>query len=766
MQQKGKLAALLFTDLAAFNDTEQQHQKLDETEISRLKLVFQQSIEAFGGNIQHTHSGGSICIFDSASQAIKAAMHFQSKLKNEKKKLPNRIGLHIDEIWTENGNVPEGIIDIVSGIHSIEGENTILFSNDFYQQIKSQPEFEAVLIGSFGLKNPDHPVTVYALANEGFTVQKKSNFHFGISLKNLKRTPFLILIPAILTILFLGWLWWKNKGTEKIAPLENTIAILPFLNLDGNKNETRALCIGMQFELQRKLEWIGGFTTISAQSVEKFRGLQTDVQKISNELGGVKFLVSGTVQSIGNRAKVYVTLFDAPAGKKIWTQVFHGETLEIFNLQETIARQIGEKVNVKIMPAELTMLKKMPTQNSEALLHYIAALDFFVKETFSPPASTTTNTGENPSLNTNLQNIFSLCNKALQSDPLMADAILLKSKTLIYRYQNASSGTGEVDSIRSLCRQALSLKPDWSEIYILLSQLQHEDSNIQPDPVTGLMPIQLMEKVLEMNPDDFDTNKELGYYYSVKDPDPERSIHHYKTALRINPLSPWIANTYLDFATPYWNIYEYPVAEYYLKKATELSPNPSVSAEAMKRLCSMFIQTRQPDSVFRYSQLLLAMGDNTALYFSAEVNCILLDSCQKACDIYALAWSRFPDNGKEHRWGYALWKTGKKEEGSSHIKQALDFFRENKKKGLRENYNYELAGIYAFLGDNQKALEILKNMNQDNCWNMGMLNLIKIDPLFKSLQNESVFNQVIAAETEKRLHTRESIRKMEEDGTL
>lgn len=766
MQQHLRLAAILFADIAELNAAMQRNEALAQAEIRPYQTLIQTTVDNYNGKMLNNYRDGILCIFDNATQALRAAMIIQNILKNERPAVHLRIGLHISNIGPENENVSGDGVNIASGIQSISNENAILFSNEFFQQIKNQPEFTTSLLGSFQFKNVNYPVIVYALSNEGFTVSKKLSAEAKLKLTGSKRQPIMVILLILLAVVVSGSIWWKNNKSNAIKAGENTIAILPFQNLTANKQENEPFCIGFGLELQRKLEWIGGLTTISAHSVEKYRDNELSVQNISRELGGVKFLVKGTVQRNGNRFKVFVSLIDAPAGKQVWAETFPGEMIDVFAQQEKIAREIADHLRVKITPAERPELKKLPSANAGALGHYNEALRFYVKLAYAHHSTWPATLTENYSLNANYRNILTLCDKALQTDPALSDAILLKAKAMLFRHRYFSSGPDVADSIRHLCRQALSASPASQEIFVLLSQLQPAGIKLKPDPVTGLMHGQLLEKALKIKPNNFEVNLELGNYYACQEPDPEKSIHHFKIALRINPLSAWTANIYLDFATPYWNVYDYAVAEYYLKKSIELSVNSSFSGEAMKRLCMIYIQTKKPDSVFRYAGLLLAQGDKNALYYSAEAKCMLQDSCAKACEMYAQVWSSFQYPAKENRWGYALWKSGKKEEGLKHLHEGLITFRKYDSLGLQDFNNYEVAGIYAFLGEKEKAIGVLKNMDQDKGWNMGLLNLVKFDPLFTNLRDDPVFNSIVAGETEKRLRLREKIREQEAEGSL
>ena len=81
--------------------------------------------------------------------------------------------------------------------------------------------------------------------------------------------------------------------------------------------------------------------------------------------------------------------------------------------------------------------------------------------------------------------------------------------------------------------------------------------------------------------------------------------------------------------------------------------------------------------------------------------------------------------------------------------------------------HYDLAGVYAFRGDNEKAYKNLKIFNQKQLIPKWMVTLIKDDPLFAGLRNEPEFQQIVRDVEAKYQAEHERVRKwLEEQGKL
>ena len=83
------------------------------------------------------------------------------------------------------------------------------------------------------------------------------------------------------------------------------------------------------------------------------------------------------------------------------------------------------------------------------------------------------------------------------------------------------------------------------------------------------------------------------------------------------------------------------------------------------------------------------------------------------------------------------------------------------------NTYYDLAGVYAFRGEKDKAYKNLRIFNQTQRIPLWMAMLIKTDPLFNSIRNEPEFQQIVKDVEAKYQAEHERVRKwLEEQGKL
>jgi hypothetical protein len=124
-----------------------------------------------------------------------------------------------------------------------------------------------------------------------------------------------------------------------------------------------------------------------------------------------------------------------------------------------------------------------------------------------------------------------------------------------------------------------------------------------------------------------------------------------------------------------------------------------------------------------------------------------------------------------HRIGYAYWQNGYKEEAEHFFNEQIIYCnRINELKrlqGLTLNTYYDLAGVYAFRGEKDKAYRNLRIFNQSQLIDHNMAMLIKTDPLFNSIRKDPEFQQIVRDIESKYQAEHERVRKwLEENGML
>ena len=158
------------------------------------------------------------------------------------------------------------------------------------------------------------------------------------------------------------------------------LAILPFDNL--GRAEDDYFADGITEEITSRIARISGLQVISRQSAVQYAGSDKSLQQIGEELG-VDYVLEGTIRSDratdgSGQIRVTPQLIQVSDDAHLWTNPYTANLVpgEIFGVQEQIAEQIAEALNVTLLAPERHGLAARPTDNPEAYDQFLRAQDY------------------------------------------------------------------------------------------------------------------------------------------------------------------------------------------------------------------------------------------------------------------------------------------------------------------------------------------------------------------------------------------------------
>lgn len=135
------------------------------------------------------------------------------------------------------------------------------------------------------------------------------------------------------------------RTADKTAP-RRSIAVLPFSYL-GRDTDNAYIADGFTAEIITGLSRVRPLRVISWTSSMTLKGNTRSTRDIGAELG-VDQIVEGTVQQEGPRIRVAARLVDTNSDDRIWSHAYAGELGELFAIQERLAREIAEFLDLSL----------------------------------------------------------------------------------------------------------------------------------------------------------------------------------------------------------------------------------------------------------------------------------------------------------------------------------------------------------------------------------------------------------------------------------
>lgn len=373
-----RLAAILFTDIVGSTAIMQNDELRAISLNKRYVTVLRQYVLSRGGEILNDYGDGSLCCFSSITEALQCAIEMQKELQKEPK-VPLRIGLHVGEVFFDDGKVMGDGVNIASRVQSLGVANSIFFSSEVNSKIKNQQEFKSVSLGRFEFKNVDEPMEIFALANEGLVIPKKEEMSGKLKeiQKKSTRKKLIIIAGLFLVLVTAFFMYQKMFKAAGFSGGDRSVAVLPFEN--SGLNDSNVILDGITQDVISKLSKISSLQKVIAWfSVKNFKKRTKSVREIADELG-VATILTGTIEKLAGNIHIYAELIDVSNNKILWGEEYNFDDKDLLSIQSKVAVKIVTALKATLTPEERKSLSRQYTENVEAYKLYLIGRSFWNK---------------------------------------------------------------------------------------------------------------------------------------------------------------------------------------------------------------------------------------------------------------------------------------------------------------------------------------------------------------------------------------------------
>ena len=187
---------------------------------------------------------------------------------------------------------------------------------------------------------------------------------------------------VIIAVLFLAvcvLLYPKIFKTDKFEDIRDTdeisIAVLPFTNMSSDI-EQEYFCDGIAEDILNDLTQLEGLHVIARTSSFAFKDKNQDIREIGLKLGA-QTIVEGSVRKTENRLRITAQLINVADGYHLWSERYDRNLEDVFAIQNEIAKNIVQALDIKLNQRENRALGKAKTEDVQAYDFYIRGRDYY-----------------------------------------------------------------------------------------------------------------------------------------------------------------------------------------------------------------------------------------------------------------------------------------------------------------------------------------------------------------------------------------------------
>lgn len=337
MAARSKLAVILHADVVDSTALVQKDERVAHERIRDVFLRFSETIAAYGGIAHEIRGDALVAEFERASDAVGAALAFQAANAEHNFSLTDairpdmRVGIALGEVVVAHGTLTGAGVVLAQRLEQLAESGGVAIQGAVSEAVPARLPFVYESLGERSLKGFDMPIRAYAVAlSEGSEMPAPETTR-----------------PAV-----------REPATKPF------IAVLPFDNLSADP-EHGFFADGITEEIITELSRFQSLQVLARTSAFGLKEKAMGVLELHGEFG-INYVLEGSVRRAGSRVRITAKLIDARTGSQVWAERYDRDLIDVFDLQDEIARGVVAVVPERLGHAELERAKRQVPGNLSA----------------------------------------------------------------------------------------------------------------------------------------------------------------------------------------------------------------------------------------------------------------------------------------------------------------------------------------------------------------------------------------------------------------
>ena len=375
-----KISAIFSADVSGYSRLMGDNEEATVRTLTAYREVMSGLIARHGGRVIDSPGDNLLAEFASVVDALRCAWEVQQELGGRNKELVEsrrmhfRIGINLGDVIEEDGRLYGDGVNVAARLESLAAPGGINISGTAFDQVKNKLPYRFGYIGEQQVKNIQDPVRVYrvAMTPEAPAVAVDDEPKTA----GLPRAVLVGLVIAGIAVLSAGFYFWVDMHARSLSARSPagaagdqiaqraSIAVLPFKNLSGDPQQ-EYFSDGITNDIITDLSRFKELLVIASNTVFTYKGKTVNVTTIGRELG-VRYIIEGSVQKIGDSVRINAQLIDAADGTHIWADRYERAYQDIFKLQGEIVQAIVATLAINITQTERARAMRKSPQDLQA----------------------------------------------------------------------------------------------------------------------------------------------------------------------------------------------------------------------------------------------------------------------------------------------------------------------------------------------------------------------------------------------------------------
>ena len=336
-----KIAVIFVADVVGYSKHMEKDENATIKSYNAYEKILNKLLKKYKGSVFNTAGDSVLAEFPSAVNAVECGVDFQNEIKKRNQsdkvdvKLEFRLGINMGDVVKKDNNLIGDGVNIAARLEALAQPNGITISKSVYDFVMPKTKMTFNDLGVQKVKQNEF---------HAFDILLDPSQKRKLNIKPKLNIPLIGAIAAALIIAFVGVFYLNSvpeqqEVKEEITDTSKPIILVAPIKASGLSEDQKGFARGITESMVSTFSSYKGIRVLSSStSFHSEKENMTD--KAVRDEYGVNFIIRGSMQVMGENARLNLEITDSKIGEVVDTRKRDFKLSDIFSVQDQLSEEI------------------------------------------------------------------------------------------------------------------------------------------------------------------------------------------------------------------------------------------------------------------------------------------------------------------------------------------------------------------------------------------------------------------------------------------
>ena len=344
-----KIAVIFVADVVGYSKHMEKDENATIKSYNACETILNKLLKKYKGSVFNTAGDSVLAEFPSAVNAVECGVDFQNEIKKRNQsdktdvRLEFRLGINMGDVVKKEGNLIGDGVNIAARLEALAQPNGITISKSVYDFVVPKTKMTFNDLGVQKVKQNEF---------HAFDILLDPSQKRKLNTKPKSNMPLIGAIAAAVIIAFVGFFYFNptNNNNSKVSKIETSskpIILVAPIKASGLSDNQKGFANGITESMISTLTQYKSINVLSSSTsfhTQKIEMLDKDIR----DSYGVDYIVRGSMQVMGNSARLNLEITDLKTEKVKVSKKKDFKLDEIFQIQDELSSDILKELQINL----------------------------------------------------------------------------------------------------------------------------------------------------------------------------------------------------------------------------------------------------------------------------------------------------------------------------------------------------------------------------------------------------------------------------------